>query len=149
MVPGMAYDFQVTMDSADPHGQADWWAAALDWQVEPSDEDFIRSMIAQGYATDSDTTTHHGVLVWKEGAAILHPDTPLEGARPRILFVLVPEPKAVKNRVHLDVNVGHDQVPAVEERLIAAGASVIYRGRQGPHTWVTMTDREGNEFCIR
>lgn len=38
----MPYDFQVTIDSADPHGLADWWADALGWTVEPSDEAFIR-----------------------------------------------------------------------------------------------------------
>ena len=69
----MAYDFQVVIDSADPHAQADWWADVLGWQVEPSDEDFIRKMISEGYATEDDTTTHNGVLVWKEGAAINHP----------------------------------------------------------------------------
>ncbi|MBA2772971.1 MAG: VOC family protein, partial [Nocardioidaceae bacterium] len=56
----MAYNFQVTFDTADPHVLADWWAEALGWHVEPSDEDFIRSMISQGFATDDDTTTHHG-----------------------------------------------------------------------------------------
>lgn len=49
--------FQVTVDSKDPHTLADWWATALGWQVEPSDEAFIRRMIDQGYAQQSDTTT--------------------------------------------------------------------------------------------
>jgi Glyoxalase-like domain len=35
-----------------------------------------------------------------------------------------------------------------EQRLIARGATYRYDGQQGPHTWVTMADREGNEFCI-
>jgi len=61
----MAHTFQVTVDCADPHTLADWWAQALGWQVEPSDEAFIRRMIDAGYAADSDTTTHRGVLVWK------------------------------------------------------------------------------------
>ncbi len=34
---------------------ADWWAETLNWVVEPQDEDFIRSMIEQGFATDEDT----------------------------------------------------------------------------------------------
>jgi hypothetical protein len=45
------------VDSKDPHTLADWWATALGWQVEPSDEAFIRRMIDQGYAQQSDTTT--------------------------------------------------------------------------------------------
>lgn len=139
----MAYDFQVTVDSADPHALADWWADALGWAVEPSDEAFIRRMIAEGHARDEDTTTHRGVLVWAVGAAIRHP----ESGR-RVLFQLVPEPKTVKNRVHLDVNVGERREAEVE-RLTAMGAKVLHQGQQGPYTWVTLADPEGNELCLQ
>jgi hypothetical protein len=138
----MAYDFQVAVDCADPHTLADWWAETLGWQVEPSNEAFIKDMIAKGYATEAETTTHHGALVWRTGAAIRHPDGR------RILFQVVPEPKTVKNRVHLDVRVGAEQVPAVRQSLIARGASHLHDGHEGPHGWVTMADPEGNEFCI-
>jgi hypothetical protein len=144
----MAYDFQVTFDAGDPHKQADWWAETLGWAVEPSDEAFIRRMIAEGHASESDTTTHNGQLVWKEGAAIRHPEEPAGGARKRVLFQLVPESKTVKNRVHLDVWVGADNVEAQAERLTARGATFLHRGRQGPNSWVTMADPEGNEFCV-
>lgn len=143
----MAYDFQVTVDCADPHVLADWWANALGWEVEPSDEEFIRRMIAQGYAKDEDTTTHRGVLVWKVGQAIFQPDVPVETRR-RVLFQLVPEAKTVKNRIHFDVRVGADNIEAEFERLVAAGATFLHRGAQGPHHWVTVADPEGNEFCI-
>lgn len=139
----MAYDFQVTVDSADPHALADWWADALGWAVEPSDEAFIRRMVAEGQARDEDTTTHRGVLVWRVGAAIRHP----ESGR-RVLFQLVPEPKTVKNRVHLDVKVGERREAEVE-RLTAMGAKVLFRGQQGPYTWVTMADPGGNELCLQ
>lgn len=144
----MAYDFQVAVDCADPHTLADWWAETLGWVVEPSDESFIRRMISEGHASESETTTHNGVLVWRTGAAIRHPDGSERGPRKRVLFQLVPEPKTGKNRVHLDVWVGADQVEAQVERLTARGASFGHRGRQGPHSWVTMADPEGNEFCI-
>jgi len=140
----MAHTFQVTMDCADPHTLADWWAQALGWQVEPSDEAFIRRMIDAGYAADSDTTTHRGVLVWKEGAAINHP----QGSAPRMLFQFAPEAKTVKNRMHLDVRVGEENIESEVGRLAAAGATELWRGRQGPHWWVTMADPEGNEFCV-
>jgi hypothetical protein len=144
----MAYDFQVVIDSADPHALADWWADALGWLREPSDEQFIRTMIEQGYATEDDTTTHNGELVWKEGAAIRHPGSAESGPHRRILFQLVPEPKTVKNRVHLDVWVGAENVERELERLTARGATFMHRGRQGPHGWVTITDPEGNELCL-
>ena len=143
-IAAMAYDFQVTVDCSDPHPLADWWADALGWVVEPSNEGFIREMVAKGYATEEATTTHNGTLVWKEGAAIVHPD---ESGR-RILFQLVPEPKSVKNRVHLDVRVGAEKVDAEVERLTGRGATFLHRGRQGPYTWVTIADPEGNELCL-
>ena len=144
----MAYHFQVTFDAANPHVIADWWAQTLRWEVEPSDEPFIRRMISEGHATEADTTTHNGVLVWKEGAAIVRPESPEHGGSPRVLFQLVPEPKTTKNRVHLDVRVGPENVEAEMERLTQRGATFLHRGRQGPHTWVTMADPEGNEFCV-
>lgn len=133
---------------ADPHTLADWWADALGWTVEPSDEVFIRRMIEEGYATEDQTTTHNGVLVWREGAAIIHPDSPRRGQRKRILFQFVPEPKTVKNRLHLDIWVGADNVESELERLTARGAVFLHRGRQGPYSWVTIADPEGNELCL-
>jgi hypothetical protein len=142
----MAYEFQVTLDSADPHTQADWWAETLGWEVEPSDESFIRRMIAEGYASEDDTTVHNGALVWREGAAIRHPDGVQRA--PRVLFQLVPEGKTVKNRMHLDLRIGTDDVETMVEKLTARGATFLHNGRQGPHTWTTMADPEGNEFCV-
>jgi hypothetical protein len=144
----MAYDFQVAVDCAEPHALADWWADALGWEVEKQDASFIRKMIAEGYATEADAITHHGNLVWKDGAAIRHPDGPARGSRRRIYFQQVPEGKVAKNRWHLDVQVGPENVAEEKDRLIASGATYLYDGQQGPHTWVTVADPEGNEFCI-
>jgi Glyoxalase-like domain len=144
----MPYDFQVAFDCADAHALADWWAETLDWVVEEQDADFIRRMIAEGRATDADTATHNGKLVWRDGASIRHPDGPGAGRRRRIIFQVVPEQKTVKNRVHLDVWVGAENVTAVTERLTARGANFLRSGQQGPHEWVTLADPEGNEFCV-
>jgi hypothetical protein len=140
----MAFDFQVTIDSSDPHGLADWWAEALGWQVEAQDASFIRRMVESGAASDADTTEHRGALVWKVGAAITSPDA----GRPRVLFQAVPEAKTVKNRVHLDVRVGAEGREAEVARLLALGATELWRGAQGPFEWVTLADPEGNEFCV-
>jgi len=140
----MATDFQVVVDCASPHELADWWAEALGWQVEAQDEAFIRRMIDAGYATDDETTTHRGALVWKTGAAINSPDPD----RPRVLFQWVPEGKTVKNRLHLDLRVGAERREAEVARLVAAGATELHRASQGPHEWATLADPEGNEFCI-
>ena len=101
--------------------------------MEPSDEDFIRRMVVQGYAVDADTTTHNGVLVWKQGQAIRPRTAPMTGTEGRrVLFQLVPEPKSVKNRLHFDIRVGPENIEAEMERLTAAGATFLHRGPAGP-----------------
>jgi hypothetical protein len=140
----MAFDFQVAIDCSAPHVLAEWWAEALGWQVEPQDEAFIRRMVESGAASEDDTMRHRGALVWKQGAAITSPDP----GRPRVLFQLVPEPKTVKNRLHLDVRVGPDRREAEVERLLRLGATHLWRGSQGPYEWATLADPEGNEFCV-
>jgi hypothetical protein len=140
----MATDFQVVIDCAAPHELADWWAEALGWQVEAQDAAFIRRMIEAGHATEDQTTTHRGALVWREGAAINSP----EPGRPRVLFQQVPEGKTVKNRMHLDLRVGAERREAEVARLVAAGATELWRASQGPHEWATLADPEGNEFCV-
>ena len=133
----MAYDFQVVIDSHDPHVLAEWWAEAIGWVIEPTDEDFIRKMIAEGYAREEDTITHRGALVWREGAAIRHPDGLDSGIGKRILFQLVPEPKTVKNRLHWDLRGNVDE-------FVERGATHRW-DRPG---WTAMADPEGNEFCV-
>jgi hypothetical protein len=140
----MAFEFQVAVDCLHPHDLADWWADVLGWQVEAQDEAFIRRMVDTGAAAETETTQHRGALVWRAGAAITSPDA----GRPRVLFQLVPEPKTVKNRLHLDVRVGTERQDAEVARLLGMGASELWRGAQGPHSWVTMADPEGNEFCV-
>jgi len=147
MSEAQPYTVQVVIDSAEPHRLADWWAEALGWEVEPQDPDFIRSMVDQGFATDEQTTTHRGRLVWATGAAIAHP----EGTDrvPRILFMKVPEPKTVKNRVHLDLRSTAEPSLAERDRLVSLGATEIGHGQEGPTTaWVVLTDPEGNELCL-
>jgi hypothetical protein len=72
--------------------------------------------------------------------------TTLESRTPPALAL--PEAKTVKNRVHLDLRVGTDAVDAVVKGLVAKGATLSHHGRQGPHTWVTVADPEGNELCV-
>jgi hypothetical protein len=63
-------------------------------------------------------------------------------------FLRVPEPKTAKNRMHMDVWVGGENVAAQADRLIARGATFLHRGSQGRSEWVTLADPEGNEFCL-
>jgi hypothetical protein len=146
------YDIQVAVDAAEPHRLADWWAQTLGWVVEPSNEEFIRRMIAEGHATDQETMMYNGSLVWRAGVAIRHPAVPTGLTRPRILFQLVPEATyamaKIKNKLHPDLRIGEDDVDAVVAELTGRGATFLWTGEEGPHNWVTMADPEGNEFCV-
>ncbi len=135
--------FQVVVDCREPHALADWWAGTLGWEVEAQDAAFIRSMVDQGFATEAETTTHHGNLVWAAGAAI---NPPAGTTAPRLLFVQVPEGKTVKNRMHLDLR-GSSDIAALRSSLEARGATRLWEASQGPHSWITWADPEGNEFC--
>jgi len=64
-----------------------------------------------------------------------------------ILFQPVPDQKATKNRMHLDIRpLGVDQ-PEELDRLLELGAGRADVG-QGDETWVVLSDPEGNEFCL-
>jgi hypothetical protein len=145
----MGLNIQITVDCKNPHDLADWWAETLDWAVEPQDEGFIRSMIEQGFASEADTITHNGKLVWRDGAAI-RPTEELDAKQParRLLFQTAPEEKTVKNRVHWDVRLDGRDKDEVRAELEARGATFLWTASQGPHSWHTMADPEGNEFCI-
>ena len=76
-----------------------------------------------------------------------------------MFFQRVPEPKTVKNRVHLDVRAapvleGEARMAALEEeagRLIALGATRLERHDPAPPMdagHIVMADPEGNEFCL-
>ncbi len=64
---------------------------------------------------------------------------------PGLLFARVPEPKTVKNRLHLDFR--PDDRDAAVARLLDLGATRADVG-QGDQTWVVLADPEGNEFCV-
>ena len=66
---------------------------------------------------------------------------------PTIVFVEVPEPKTVKNRVHIDVNPRDREQAAEVERILALGARRVDVG-QGDVPWVVLADPEDNEFCV-
>ena len=109
---------------------ARFWAAALDgYEVAPYDDEELERLRAAGIDDPEDDPT---VLV--QGPA---------GA-PRLWFQRVPEDKASKNRVHLDL--AADDVDAEIARLTALGATVL--DDQPNDGLVVLHDPEGNEFCV-
>ena len=145
----MATEIQVVIDCADPARLALFWAAALHYKLQDP---------PHGFETWHDFLRSEGVPeeAWNDAGAVVDP----EGAGPRIYFQRVPEPKIVKNRVHLDLNVGpgiaaplddrRRVVDAEVDRLTAAGATVVRPGsvERGEY-WVVLQDPEGNEFCVQ
>jgi hypothetical protein len=66
---------------------------------------------------------------------------------PMLSFVQVPEPKTVKNRIHLDVRPDTSMAAEVE-RVTALGATVRGFIEVEDSFWTQMRDPEGNEFCL-
>jgi predicted enzyme related to lactoylglutathione lyase len=67
---------------------------------------------------------------------------------PKLLLQQVPEPKTVKNRMHLDIETA--DIDAEAGRLEALGARRVRGDHVHEHgtAWILMTDPEGNEFCV-
>ncbi|MER5563200.1 MULTISPECIES: VOC family protein [Streptomyces] len=66
-----------------------------------------------------------------------------------LLFVAVPEPKSVKNRVHLDLQPQDRTRDEEADRLVALGATLVADHRRPDGTgWLLLADIEGNEFCV-
>ncbi|MFJ8531968.1 VOC family protein [Streptomyces sp. NPDC093591] len=124
----MARLHDIVIDCARPAATARFWAAALDgYAVAPYDDAELARLRALGIADPEDDPT---VLV-----------EPRDGG-PRLWCQLVPEPKRVKNRLHLDLV---SAAPESEvDRLVALGATV--RARHEDHD--VLADPEGNEFCL-
>ena len=138
---------QVTFDCADPHALARFWAGVLGTEVDDHDE-FIGTMLDAGHAGTSDVVIVDGRRAWAEAASCTDP----QGRYPRMLFMVVPEGKTAKNRMHLDLHLdgGHTDEAACRRgrpyhgtrrdqavRRAARPAGVGHDGRP-----------EGNEFCV-
>ena len=83
------------------------------------------------------------VAIDDEGAEI----RPVDGVGWTMLFIIVPEGKSVKNRLHLDLRPTDSMADEVS-RLEAAGATTIRRVDEGGSFWTVMADPEGNELCV-
>ncbi len=69
------------------------------------------------------------------------------GVQPKLLLQRVPEPKVVKNRMHLDIECA--DVDGEARRLEGLGAVRVERPlSEHGSSWVVMHDPEGNEFCV-
>jgi hypothetical protein len=73
---------------------------------------------------------------------------PPGGAWPTIDVVRVPEHKAVKNRLHLDLRADGSTAADEIRRVLAMGARPADVGQPADATWTVLADPEGNEFCI-
>ncbi len=134
---------QIAIDAADAYALANFWAAVTGYEMEDH-HDMINELLAAGVVTEADTIEIDGRRHWATASACRDP----EGKGPRLLFQHVPEPKTIKDRIHLDLHVGPERRDAEVERILALGATKLWDGSQGPQSWVTLADPEGNEFCV-
>ena len=109
----------ITIDCADPVGLGSFWARVFGTQLGPS---------------DGDVPQYVDLL-------------PVTGV-PTLRFQRVPEPKTVKNRLHLDVSV--TDLDAADARVEALGGRRLSAEpfAEYGYRWHVMADPEGNEFCL-
>jgi len=108
------------IDTTDPDRLAAFWQSVLGWRRTFEEDDEV----------------------------VLEPPagSPEDGIVPDLMFLRVPEAKAGKNRLHLEVR--PDDQAAEVARLEGLGARRVDVG-QGPDvSWVVMGDPDGNEFCV-
>ncbi|MFJ5308719.1 VOC family protein [Streptomyces sp. NPDC088350] len=144
--------WKLVIDAADPHAQADFWAAALHYEAEDNSA-LVERLLELGALPAAATVDFHGRPAFRDLIAVRHPDDPYDkergtGLGRRVLFQRVPETKTVKNRLHLDLHPGEGRRETEVERLTALGASVLRRVSEPAGAWVVMADPEGNEFCV-
>lgn len=109
--PGKAAGLmEIVVDTADPARICAWWAEVLGTEAKDHED---------GYA-------------YLDAV----PGAPFES----LVFVPVPEPKTVKNRIHIDVTTPDVQL------LVDAGARVL-RAQDDEISWHVLADPDGNEFC--
>ncbi|MFI6156132.1 VOC family protein [Kitasatospora sp. NPDC051170] len=148
----MPLHWKLVIDCADPHRQAAFWAGALEYTVEDHSA-LIARLLSAGAVTQDALTEVDGRPGWRTLAAVRHPEDPFDpvsdtGLGRRLLFQAVPEPKAGKNRLHLDLHPAPADRPATLARLLAAGATVQREVAEPGGSWTVMQDPEGNEFCL-
>ncbi|MEU5217274.1 VOC family protein [Streptomyces sp. NPDC020807] len=113
---------QITMQAQDDAALGRFWAEALGWGVE-SEGPGITNLEPVGFD-------------YPDPAAVC------------LDIVARPEPKQVKNRVHVDLaTTSTTHQTELVERLRGLGATLADVG-QGDVPWTVMADPEGNEFCV-
>jgi hypothetical protein len=153
----MSRHIQVTFDAHDPRALSCFWRDVLGY-VHPCPPGVDLPEGADPLAAWDDFLARAGVPQDQRNtrSAIEDPD----GSGPRLFFQQVPEDKAGKNRVHLDVRAAPgargagERMAALEaecDRLVALGAKRLRRYEPEPPLsagFIVMADPEGNEFCL-
>jgi hypothetical protein len=148
----MALHWKLVIDSTDAPALADFWAAALGYEVEDPSS-LVEQLLAAGHIGEDAVAEHRGRRTFRGYAAIRHPEDPYDetsgtGRGRRLLFQDVPEVKSGKNRMHLDVHSEAGGLDTLVARLEDLGATRVREVDKGPAgRWWIMQDPEGNEFC--
>ncbi len=70
----------------------------------------------------------------------------VSGGPVNLAFQKVDDPTPGKNRIHIDLRA--DDLDAEVDRLVEAGAGLVERRGDESFRWVTLTDPDGNQFCV-
>ena len=124
----------IVFDCRDAAPLARFWSAVLGWDVAPYDEAELDRLARKGVYDPED-----------DPSVMLEP--PEDSDLPVIFFTEVPEERAGKNRVHLNLTAADDHEAEIE-RLETLGARLRNWVEEDGEIWAVMMDPEGNEFCV-
>lgn len=137
----VAQRVQVAVDCQDATRLARFWAGVLGYRILGAPGGF------ESWEAYSRTQAQQSGETW---CKIVDPD----GLGPSLLFHTVPEPKTVKNRIHLDVRartgVGDRRrdIDEFVDRILDLGGCIRQAVTDDAGYFVVMEDPEGNEFCV-
>lgn len=145
---GMTTRWTLAIDCTSPAVVAAFWREALGYVDAPPPVGFA-SWEAWFVACDVPEDERD------DGASLVDP----AGVGPSLSLLRVPEPKVVKNRLHLDLQVSggraetadvrREAIAETVARLLRAGGSVVAEHHvSGALDHVVMADPEGNELCV-
>ena len=117
---------ELAIDCADPSGMARFWCSVLGYEVQD----------------EADGTVTIGSPLVPEGRNRPGP------VPPTLTFARVPEGRAGKNRLHLDLSPADREQDEEVRRLLGLGARPADVGQGDDVSWVVLADPEGNEFCV-
>ncbi|MCK1796965.1 VOC family protein [Streptomyces sp. XM4193] len=111
------------LDCPDPHALAAFYAAVLDWKIDPeSDDEWVELIGPQGRTLAFQRSEGYRAPQWP---GVQH-----------------------SQQMHLDFDVFEEQMDEAEAQVLALGATLLEGDHDGARAWRVYADPVGHPFCL-